>query len=578
VSGRARVAIGLAAAAAALVVVGAASAHAYLVRTAPSASGILSGPPPDVSLTFDEAVEPRFAIVSVTDAGGRQQATEHPARSPANPDTLVVPLRPHLPEGWYLVYWRAISVDGHPVQGAFTFAIGPNEGPAPQFVVPRISGSATTPRLVIARWLMFLTVMTAIGLFVLRIAIARPLARRVDGSSLRAVSIAFVIVSALGLLAIPVYLDLATAIDSLHSVFALGALVPLFRVTAFGRAYVDLEICFALFCVAAWIALWVDRPTNPQRSIAELGAGTGALIAGAATLVIPGVAGHAAQTAPRGLSLLLDWLHLVSGSVWIGGLIGLLVVWQSLPRKSRVAGLAVCVPRFSNVAFVSVFVLLGSGIGATIIHMPTLASLWQTSYGQAILVKSGLLAGAMVLGAVNLLHTKPRLATAGGGGAETGTTAARLLRRTVSTETLLVTAAIVAAAILSSLAPPSTALAQAGSALAKVGPGRVAATLHKNGYDLQAVVTPNRAVATNSFELRLTKNGAPVRGANVTLGVAMLDMQMQNQLFRLSETRPGVYSLPAPALVMVGHWGLSYNITPRGGQPFTALIIDHATG
>lgn len=576
-SRRARAAIGLAATATALVVVGAASAHAYLVKTAPSASGILSGPPPDVSLTFDEAVEPRFAIVSVTDAAGHQQATEHPARSPANPNTLVVPLRPHLPEGWYLVYWRAISVDGHPVQGAFTFAIGPNEGPAPQFVVPKISGSATTPRLVIARWLMFLTVMTAIGLFVLRIAIARPLVRRVDGSSLRAVSIAFVIVSVLGLIAIPVYLDLATAIDSLHSVFALGALVPLFRVTAFGRAYVDLEICFALFCVAAWIALWVDRPKNPQRSIAELGAGTGALVAAAAVLVIPGVAGHAAQTAPRGLSLLLDWLHLLSGSVWIGGLIGLLVVWQSLPRQSRVAGLAVCVPRFSNVAFVSVFVLLSSGIGATIIHMPTLASLWQTSYGQAILVKSGLLAGAMALGAVNLLHTTPRLATPGSGG-ESGASAARLLRATVSTETLLVASAIVAAAILSSLAPPSSALAKAGSALAKVGPGRVAATLHKNGYTLQALVTPNRAVATNSFELELTKNGAPVRGANVTLGVAMLDMQMQNQLFRLTETRPGVYSLPAPALVMVGHWGLSYNITPRGGQPFSALIIDHATG
>ena len=45
-----------------------------------------------------------------------------------------MPLRPHLPEGWYLVYWRAISVDGHPVQGAFTFAVGPNPGPPPQFV------------------------------------------------------------------------------------------------------------------------------------------------------------------------------------------------------------------------------------------------------------------------------------------------------------------------------------------------------------------------------------------------------------------------------------------------------------
>ena len=409
---RGRVGWLVAAVVAALALASAASAHAYIVKTVPQASVVLTAPPPEVALTFDEAVEPRFATISVTDAQAHQQATGPPTRSPSNPDTLVVPLKPHLPEGWYLVYWRAISVDGHPVQGAFTFAIGPNQGPAPQFVVPKISQTATTTRLLIARWAMFLTVMAAIGLFVLRIIIARPVAKRVEGSSLRKVSLAFVTMSVLGLIAIPVYLDVATSVDSLRSAFAVGALVPLFRVTAFGRAYVDLEICFALFCVAAWIAVWLDRPANRQRTIAELGALVGALLAAAAVLLIPGAAGHAAQTAPRGLSLLLDWLHLVSGSVWMGGLIGLLVLWWGLGKATRVAGLGVAVPRFSNVAFVSVLVLLGSGIGATIIHMPTIASLWQTSYGKAILVKSGLLAVAMLGGAVNLLITKPRLEAA----------------------------------------------------------------------------------------------------------------------------------------------------------------------
>ena len=75
-----------------------------------------------------------------------------------------------------------------------------------------------------------------------------------------------------GLIAIPVYLDFSIANDSLRSVFDLGALVPLFRVTAFGRAIVDMVLCFALFCVAAWIALWVDRPDREQRSVAELAA------------------------------------------------------------------------------------------------------------------------------------------------------------------------------------------------------------------------------------------------------------------------------------------------------------------
>ena len=157
-------------------------------------------------------------------------------RSPANPDTLVVPLRPHQPQGWYLIYWRAISVDGHPVQGAFTYAVGPNPGPAPQFPVPSISASATSLNLLVARWAMFLTVLVSIGLFVLRFLIVRPLVRRVAGTSLRAVSVALVVTSVLGLLAIPVYLDFATANYSLRSVFDLGAVVPLFRVTAFGRS------------------------------------------------------------------------------------------------------------------------------------------------------------------------------------------------------------------------------------------------------------------------------------------------------------------------------------------------------
>jgi len=555
----------------------AALAHAYLTRTVPSASVVLNAPPRTAALTFDEAVEPRFAVISVTNANGRQETTGSITRSPANPDTLVVPLRPHLPEGWYLVYWRAISVDGHPVQGAFTFAVGPNPGPAPQFVTPNISQTATTPRLLIARWAVFLSVMAAIGLFVLRIAIARPVVRRTAGTSLRAVSIAFVVASVLGLLAIPVYLELSTAIDSLRSAFDVSALVPLFRVTAFGRGYVDMEICFALFCAAAWLALWVDRPEREHRSVAELLATSGALVAGAAALLVPGLAGHAAQTAPRGVSVLLDWVHLGSGALWIGGLIGLLVLWRSLGAEHRVAGLSVAVPRFSNVAFVSVALLLGSGIGATIIHMPILSALWETSYGKAILVKIGLLAAAMLLGAVNLLRTKPRLVAARAEPAG-GRPAATLLRRAISGETLLLAAAVFAAAVLSSLAPPSSALAKEGSALAKVGPGRVSAEVHQNGYTLKVLVAPNKAVVPNSFALQLTKNGAPVRGADVTLGFAMLDMEMANQEFQLTEKQPGVYSRPAPALVMVGHWALSFNVTPKNGQPFTATVVDHATG
>jgi copper transport protein len=58
----------------------------------------------------------------------------------------------------------------------------------------------------------------------------------------------------------------------------------------------------------------------------------------------------------------------------------------------------------------------------------------------------------------------------------------------------------------------------------------------------------------------------------------MLDMEMPAQSYRLAEVSPGVYQRVAPALVMVGHWGLGYQIQPRGSKPFTVLLVDKADG
>jgi copper transport protein len=566
----------LAVAAGALALPAAAWAHAGLVRTVPTASVVVNRPPPVVQLTYTEAVEPRFAAVSITDAAGQSQVAAPPRRSAADPKTLVIPVKRVSP-GWYLVYWRVISVDGHPVRGAFTFAVGPNPGPPPQFVIPSISETAATPRLIAARSLVFVAVMTAIGLFLLRIAVARPVVRRVPETHLRAVSIAFGVAAAVALVAIPVYVVMATAQFALRSAFNLGAVVPLIRDSAFGRGFLDLELIFALFVAAAALSIWTDRPDRERRSVAEILSVIGALAAAGAALLVPGLAGHAAQTSPRGAMLLFDWAHLAAGSIWVGGLIGLLVLWRSFPVARRVAGLVVCVPRFSNVAFVSVLALIGSGIGAALFHLPTFASLWQTSYGQALLVKIGLLGAAMLLAAVNLLRTRPRL-LAHRDRPELGPGAAALLRRLVGAEVLLVVSAVVAAAVLSSLPPPAKALAKVGGASARVGPGPVARVVSKNGYRVELRVTPNRAAVPNDFSIRITRAGQPVTGAEVVIGATMLDMEMGSQSYVLREASPGVYAHSAPALVMVGHWGLSFQVTPQGKPPFTVLLVDRANG
>jgi copper transport protein len=159
-----------------------------------------------------------------------------------------------------------------------------------------------------------------------------------------------------------------------------------------------------------------------------------------------------------------------------------------------------------------------------------------------------------------------------------GSATAGLLRRLIGTEAVVVAGAVFTAAVLSSLAPPPPAFALQNSAIAQVGPGRVLRTVARAGYKLQVLVSPNKAAAPDSFALRITRGGVPVRGANVTLTFNHLEMQMPQQQYQLRETRPGLYSRAAPALIMVGKWGLSFQVSPRGGPSFSALIVDEANG
>ena len=288
-----------------------------------------------------------------------------PARSPADPDTLVVPLK-HLPRG---LVPRLLAGDlGRRPSGARRLHVrGRARTPARR----RSSRCRRSPRrrrrrrLVAARWVVFLAVMAAIGLFVLRhrdraaARAARRRARACARSTSRSAS-----PRASALVAIPVYLLLATAVVRAAArafddrrARAADARRP--RSAAASSTSSSASRCSSL---AAGVALWVDRPEREQRSIAELLATGGALAAAAAVLVVPGAAGHAAQTlaARRSRSRSTGSTSPPARSGSAG--------WSACSCSGsrcrpgcRRAGLAVVVPRFSNVAFVSVLLLLGSG-------------------------------------------------------------------------------------------------------------------------------------------------------------------------------------------------------------------------
>ncbi len=103
--------------------------------------------------------------------------------------------------------------------------------------------------------------------------------------------------------------------------------------------------------------------------------------------------------------------------------------------------------------------------------------------------------------------------------------------------------------------------------------------MKKGDYTLHFAFTPNKAAVPNTFAVKITKNGKPVRGADVTATFTMLDMEMQQQAYNLPEQSAGGYARAnTPALVMVGRWGVGFDIRPPGAPPLEVLLLDHASG
>lgn len=139
-----------------------------------------------------------------------------------------------------------------------------------------------------------------------------------------------------------------------------------------------------------WASLW------------WVAAGTGGLLLMTLTQL-----SHAAAEG-RFLPFLADWVHVLAAAVWMGGLLGFVVVLSSGPLRALEAEKRAClrersVRRFSKVAAGAVAVLAATGLYATLLHVPSLEALLFTPYGRALLVKLGLLAFVLALGAANLL-------------------------------------------------------------------------------------------------------------------------------------------------------------------------------
>jgi copper transport protein len=360
-------------------------AHANLVATSPPNGAELDRPPAEIRLRFSERVTVAADAVTLRGSGGAAVATGPAALAPDDPSTIVLPVPADLPGGSYIVSFRAVSADSHPVVGAIAFGVGTPAVPVDEADLAA-GDPAVSAVFAVARWSSYAGLaLLAGGLAVFVLCWpggwASPRARRL-------VTVGWV-ASLAGGVAVLLLQGPYSAVRPLADV-ADPALLSATLDADFGR-YVLVRLVIVV-AAAALVFLPRRAPARWQ--------GAGALAVGLALPATWVGTGHA-NTSDNPLDTVAEVTHLVAMSTWFGGL-ALLVVCV-LPRSSVLpAGeVAPMLRRFSLLATGAVATLVVTGTYVAWRRVGTFEALLGTPYGRLLAFKLAALGVLLWLGAMS---------------------------------------------------------------------------------------------------------------------------------------------------------------------------------
>ncbi|NMG40628.1 hypothetical protein GRZ55_15385 [Chelativorans sp. ZYF759] len=462
-------------------------AHAVLLETEPSADSVLDVAPDRITIGFNEAVRP--VIFRLLDASGRTLADTDAAR--AIDQRVALPLDGELPAGGYIVTWRVISADSHPVGGSFRFAVGAFPEAWSGEAVPAAQQEARGWVVAAAgfRAIYLAALLVAAGGAWFAILVARD-QHEVTAHASRVVRVAAITGGIAGLIGI--YLQGGLLLAAAPSEMLSPSLWIASLATPIGGAL--LASAVMLFFLAA-----TCRRAAPGQAAAIV-----ALLA-----MLPlGMAGHAATSEPRLLTAPAVMLHVVVAAFWVGSLPPLLFAVRRLPTGTA----ARLLERFSGRAVVAVVLLVAAGTVLGVLQMRGLAALWQTSYGLVLAAKLALVAGLMSIAIQNKAGLTHLLAAG-------DASAARRLIRNIRLEIGLVGMVMVLTALLGFNTPPRGLSATVHDEMS--GHGHDHGHSHEHGHsqdhDQPSVIVRELTVRGTTAVMRLS----PARAGRNTMSVAL---------------------------------------------------------
>jgi copper transport protein len=347
--------------------------HAEIVSTSPYDGQRLPRSPQALTIRFSEPVSLVQDSLRVLRTDGSPSGRRVTFGAPRVAGTVVRwPVSRDLGKGSYLVSWRVMSDDGHPVAGAFAFGVAERVTPA----ASGASGAAWSWPVTAARWLGDVAFSVVAGLLAFVLLCwpegrEDPRVRRLLLTGL----VSGIVVSVLELLLQGPY---GTGVASYRLLDR--SLMTEVAQTSFG-AWMQLRVyLYVAMAAVLWLSGALGSALN--RWLAVLGT-----LALATTFSGTGHASSGALLDRVALSV-----HVLTAGVWVGGLATVVVLAS---RRDRRPGLTAFV-RFSRLALATVGVLLLSGVVNALLRLDTVAQLGATGYGRLLLVKAVLVAAALV--------------------------------------------------------------------------------------------------------------------------------------------------------------------------------------
>jgi len=346
-----------------------ASAHAQLESTTPAAGAILNTAPDAIELSFSEHVT--VDSVKVIDASQHRVDTGKTTKPDGR--TVRAALKTNLGDGGYVVAWRVVSADSHPIGGGFTFRVGSSSTALDPTLVQNLLAGTKAPRSLgvvygLVRFLLFGSLIVLVG------GTAFIAMLWTDGASRERVR--KILWWSLDIVAVTTAVGLGLQGASVSGLGLLDAIKPSVIGDTLGTTFGHVWLArLVLLLPAALLLQRLDRArTNGWRA--------GAALVGLGLVATPALSGHADTGRWVAWAKLFDIAHVGSGAVWLGGLTMLLAV----VLRSDVTDAREVTERFSSLAFGAVTVVVATGIFQSFRQLGSLDG-FDTTYGHLLIVK-----------------------------------------------------------------------------------------------------------------------------------------------------------------------------------------------